>query len=292
MDFLPRDSGRPSSSELEKYDITSNSCCKELQSILTSPHVKDAENVMASLYQSTVSMITKLLEPFCAEIIEEAVDVINYGIHIQDKKAEDIKSAKSTKDAFAKLEISKKWDDTSILRKLLSAVQVVRPDLYKVVIAAFDHYVSHLVLYRKVKIMMKNIESLKSAVTLPGKDEVEARITVSDSIFQLQYDTCDDLWLVILAEGSGIPRDKIKCTSARPGNSSIITFHIPKHYIRHIMEATCKGPVVWAMLELKVIRIEIPGYFQFEVNWRTAILAVRDSLLSNQDLFRNTKVYI
>ena len=245
---------------------------------------------MKLLYRPTVSLIQKLLKPFQEEVIEEAIGIINDGILLEGKKEEDVKSAKSTEEIFEYLDIPKEWNDIAVLRDILDAVQVVDNQCYQAVTANLDHYHRHLELYHRVKEMTKNKQSLQGAATLPNQDEVEAKITLKDSIFQLRYDSCDNLWLVVLAEGSGIPRDQIKCGSALPGNSSIITFHIPKRYIRHLMEATQKGPVIWAMLELRVIRIEVPGYFIFEVNWNTATLPIRESLLTSRDLFRNTKV--
>ena len=237
-----------------------------------------------------MSLIQKLLKPFQEEVIEEAIGIINDGILLKGKKEEDVRSAKFTEEIFEYLDIPKEWNDIAVLRDLLDAVQVVDNGCYQAVTANLDHYHHHLVLYHRVKEMIRNKQSLQDAATLPGQDEVEVKITLKDSIHRLHYESCDDLWLVVLAEGSGIPRHQIKYGSALPGNSSVITFHISKRYIRHIMEATQKGPVIWAMLELRVIRIKVPGYFIFEVNWNTATLPIRDSLLTNRDLFRNTKV--
>ena len=281
---------RPLSVDLEKYVITPDSCRRRLQDLVISSKVKNAEEVMILLYRTTVSLIQKLLKPFQEEVIEKAVRIINNGILLKGMKEEDVRSAKSTEEIFENLDIPKKWNDLSVLWSLLTAIQVVHPSSYQKATAVLDHYQNHLIWYRRTKIMMKNKQSLQDKATLPSQDEVEAKITLKDSIFQLHYESCSDLWLVVLAEGSDIPRDQIKYGSALPGNSSVITFHIPKRYIRHLMEVTQKGPVIWAMLELRVIRIEVPGYFIFEVNWNTATLPIRDSLLTNRDLFRNTKV--
>ena len=253
-------------------------------------HVDDAKSVMESLYQTRVRIISDLLKSFKVEVINGAVGVISAGILVKGKKVEDVKFAESTEEVLSNLDIPRKWNDLSVLRSLLTAIQVVHPSSYQAATAVLDHYQDHLILYQRTEIMMKNKQSLQDAATSLGQDEVEVKITLKDSIFQLRYESCDDLWLVVLAEGSGIPRHQIKLGSALPGNSSVITFHIPKRYIGHIMKATQKGPVIWAMLELRVIRIEVPGYFNFEVNWNTATLPIRDSLLTNRDLFRNTKV--
>ena len=255
-----------------------------------SPHVSDAKSVMESLYDTSVIIISDLLKSFKVEVINGATRIISTGILVKGMKVEDVKFAESTEEVFSKLDIPKKWNDLSVLWSLLTAIQVVHPSSYQKATAVLDHYQNHLIWYRRTKIMMKNKQSLQDKATLPSQDEVEAKITLKDSIFQLRYESCNDLWLVVLAEGSDIPRDQIKYGSALPGNSSVITFHIPKRYIRHLMEVTQKGPVIWAMLELRVIRIEVPGYFIFEVNWNTATLPIRDSLLTNRDLFRNTKV--
>ena len=228
--------------DLEKYVITPDSCRERLQYYLRSSKVKNAEDIMILLYQPTVSLIQKLLKPFREEVIEEAIGIINDGILLKGKKEEDVRSAKSTEEVFENLDIPRKWNDISVLRDILDAVQVVDNRCYQAVTANLDHYHHHLVLYHRVKEMIRNKQSLQDAATLPGQDEVVEKITLKDSIFQLRYESCDDLWLVVLAEGAGIPRDQIKCGLALPGNRN------------------------------------------------TATLPIRDSLLTNRDLFRNTKV--
>ena len=247
-----------------------------------------------SLYFFTYSLIVTLFTEGHLDIIkEQALRIIDRGdsFRVEGKEKSVVMAAESVEKVLDYLGIPKMWDDLQLFVYILLPLKNCDLSCYKEVMGNLDHYKQHFFQYQKVQHMLKNTKALRGPEKTPGQDQVEVHFTVENNIFQLQYSTCNKLLLVVLAEGAGIPRDKIECGPVLPG-SSIITFYIPKQYIQSVNKTFYKGAVIWAMLELRVTRIEILGHFHFDVNWNTAVLPIRDSLLSNGDLFRNTKVCI
>ena len=249
---------------------------------------------MKSLYFFTYSIIVELFtEGHLDKIKGQALLIIDHGhmLRVEGKEKSVIMAAESVEKVLDYLGIPNMWDDLQLFVYILVPLKNCDPSCYKEAMGNLDHYNEHLFQYLKVQDMVKNTKALRGPEKTPGQDQVEVHVTVQNSIFQLRYSTCSELLLVVLAEGAGIPRDKIECGPVLPG-SSIITFYIPKQYIKSVSKTFYKGAVIWAMLELRVTKIEVLGHFHLDVNWNTAVLPIRDSLLSNGDLFRNTKVCI
>ena len=284
----------PRHAGLQKYDITADSCLQTMECTLTSRPVQSVKDLMMSLYFFTYTIIVELFtEGHLDKIKGQALRIIDRGhmVRVEGKEKSVIMAAESVEKVLDYLGIPKMWDDLQLFVNILLPLMNCDPSCYKEAMGNLNHYKQHFFQYLKVQHMLKNIKALRGPEKTPGQDQVEVHVTVQNSIFQLRYSTCNELLLVVLAEGAGISRDKIECGPVSPG-SSIITFYIPKQYIKSVNKTFYKGAVIWAMLELRVTRIEILGHFQFDVNWNTAVLPIRDSLLSNGDLFRNTKVYI
>ena len=243
--------------------------------------VPSAKDVMMSLYFLTYSIIVALFtEGHLDKIKEQALLIIDHGQRprVEGKEKSVVMGAESVGKVLDYLGIPKMWDDLLLFVTILLPLKNCDPHCYKEAMGNLDHYKQHLLQYLKVQDMLKNTKALRGPERTPGQDQVEVHVTVQNSIFQLRYSTCNELLLVVLAEGAGIPRDKIECGPVLPG-SSIITFYIPKQYIKSVSKTSYKGAVIWAMLELRVTRIEILGHFRFDVNWNTAVLPIRDSLL-------------
>ena len=215
---------------------------------------QSAKDLMMSLYFSAYSLIVALFtEGHLDKIKGQALLIIDHGhmLRVEGKEKSVIMAAESVKKVLDYLGIPDLWDDLLLFVTILLPLKNCDPSCYKEAMGNLNHYKQHLLQYLKVQHMMKNTKALRGPEKTPGQDQVEVHFTVENNIFQLQYSTCNELLLVVLAEGVGISRDKIECGSVQPG-SSIITFYIPKQYIKSVNK-TYKGAVIWAMLELRVI---------------------------------------
>ena len=253
----------------------------------------NAEEVLHLLYSSAYTLVLGLL-PKHAEIIKKQVVFIIDRKHkmVEGKQRVHVEAAKSTEEVLKYLDIPDKWNDLLLLMLVLRAVQTCDLSCYEEAMKILDHYQGHLFQYLQIKNRLENIEAFQGAQKPLKQDQVEVNITLKDSIYQLKYSSCHELWFGVLAEGVGIPRDQIEIGGpVRPG-SSIITFHIPKQYVKSLMKAHCQRAVSWVLLELRVQKIVIPGFIQVEINWSTAMFVIKDCLLSGGDFFRNTKVCI
>ena len=249
-----------------------------------------AKDVMRSLYFSTYCIIKELLKGHTEKVKQQAIlSVDQERIPNRTRQNDDIMAAKSTEEVLKYFDIPNKWDDPLPLVDIILAVLSDR-HCYEKAMKVLSHYKEHLLQYKQALSALKNKKAIKGASKPLGKDQLEVNITIEDSIDQLRYSTCNDLLVAVLTEGAGIPRDSIEYGKPVRLSSSIITYYIPNLFAKSLMEAVCKGTIVWAMLELRVKRIEIPRYCHFEINWSTAVFSIKNSLLSNEDFFSNTKV--
>ena len=268
-------------SHIQQYDILSH-CRRDLISFLSQ---EDPKSVMQLLYNGAYVALLTLLQPFLSDIKDTCLNLMGI-LRIQGPQV--VHTCMSVKELFSSMNIAKSWNDVSYLRAMLGALPPVHRGVPS---AILDHYEEHLFDYRSVVAAKKRLLEIKqSSDDLPSKDVVEVGITVKNSIQDLSYRGCHDVWRAVLVEGAGIPRDKVDWISVKPSQSTTVCFHIPKEYASRIAGCMLKGRFLWMLLELRVIKVQISGIACFWITWNNCNHLIKDALLTGGDLFRFTKV--
>ena len=241
----------------------------------------NAEDVLKSLYVGPYTIIVQLLNPHLTKTQEIVNQLISLG-RIEDKKSEEVNQRNSVAELSKYLELDKKWNDLSCLYNLISCLYVPNKEMYHEAFELLDHYNEHLIAYRYViAAVKKRLKALRRSSCPPPKEGmIKVEITVRDSISELTYKDCLDLWRMILVEGAGIPRDEIIWGSARTTQSTTVTFYVSQVYKQAIIVTVTRGSTLWAMLDLGVIKVAIPGIVEFCINWSMASSYIKQALLS------------
>ena len=241
---------------------------------------KDAKAILKMLYLSTYQQILQVIKSYLPQIKSSIGLLFDNNLIEDDIKRKEVEAKQSVDELCKYLRIHTSWDNTSCLNNMLNSLDS-KSQAYVQFKSILLHYEAHLHDYRLVISTKKKLESLRANNSqIASFDAVAVNITVTDSINELTCKGCMDLWRDILVEGAGIPRESIHWGSARSTRSTTITFYIKKIYIKFLTDWIFKPRSFWVMLHLRVIRIEIPGVIQADINWKNASQYIKDALLT------------
>ena len=232
-----------------------------------------------------------MLQPYLKQVREETLGLINTGLMmVSEEDVKKIKEADSVGSIFSYLNIQEEWNDLSYIS---TVVNILPKESLNEAEAVLYHYEQHLLDYRYIMSMKKRLPALQGEEEVSQGDDAAVQITVKDTIPEVTYGRCMELWRFLLIEGAGIDRSKTRWYPVQPGNSCVITFYIPRRHTRDVIDATSRGPLLWSLLELGVLRISIdhnPGSWHIDIKWSTICYSIQQTLLNGGDLLRSTKV--
>ena len=96
----------------------------------------------------------------------------------------------------------------------------------------------------------------------------------------------------LLSTAYGIPKEKITCDDADEGHSTTVTFLIPSQYTNDVIQRSVQLETLWALLQLGIIAVSIPGVFTFSPSVGCFLRLLRKSKAFTADLLRVTEVRV
>ena len=252
---------------------------------------ENAEQILQWSYRGVCIIIIPMLQPYLKQVREETLGLITTRLMIVPNEDEKkIKETDSVFSIFSYLHIQEKWNDLSYISNILN---ILPDETHIKAKAILHHYNQHLLDYCYIMSMKKRLPALQGEEEVSQGDDAAVQITVKDTIPEVTYGNCMELWRFLLIEGAGIDRSKTIWCSVQPSNSCVITFYIPRRHTRDVIDATSRGPLLWSLLELGVLRISIdhnPGSWYIDIKWSTVCYSIQQTLLNGGDLLRSTKV--
>ena len=242
---------------------------------------EDRYEAIQALYSNAYSALVRILERVCRTTTY--LDVLKKRMR-NNLRAEKLEQADSLSGFFQSIGIEERWDNLYFLRVAISCLPPIAKREKATARKVYNLYRHHLRAYQR-STSIKDWEVLMKAHEDQDKEAglVPLEITVTKDIEDYTWEECATM-------GNRFFGGHVQFCSARPGNSTIIVFMVPKTLAREIEEKLSKPDVVWTMKELGFQRVHAPGMFDKDVTAVISADSIRAGLESGVDFISLTKV--
>ena len=242
---------------------------------------EDRYKAIQTLYSNAYFALVRILERVCHTTTY--LDVLKKRMR-NDLRAEKLEQADSLSGFFQSLGIDEQWENLYFLSVAISCLPPIAKREKATARKVYNLYRHHLIAYQR-STSIKDREVLMKAHEDQDKEAglVPLEITVTKDIEDYTWEEC-------VTMGNRFFGGHVRFCSARPGNSTIIVFMVPKTLAREIEEKLSKPDVVWTMKELGFQRVHAPGMFDRNVTAVISADSIRSGLESGVDFISLTKV--
>ena len=246
--------------------------------------------VIKDLYHNTYMRIFDILERNRLHQ-ERMVRAAQVAIQLELGEDEEniIPDGLTVKELLDKLCISKMWDNTDLLCKIVNFLPEDEKSLALVLLERYEMYL----LFYNIAVKLKHSPIEVAAASEVTDAQAQLEVTVAKDLDEISRMDCEEMVLLLFSKACKIPPYKIKARAFWPGNSATIAFVINKSFMQNILKYLFEGNSMWAFKELGVIRVRIPSLFEVDVSellTRHFKEALRSGLTGDMDFVAATKV--
>ena len=252
--------------------------------------------IIRLLFCNFLSPIRKLLTPYLPEVKIAADDYYQQGLHPEAVAEGAITSAESVEGLFNLMSVKKMWDNTRFFRKVVAAIPASAP-ARQAAEGILLHYNAHLAIFKRATLLRDALaKETKIDKKKTGSNDdnklIPLKITSAKPIGGFTSEDCYRIQAQLLGTAYGIPQEKIICQDADERRSTTVTFVVPSQYMHDIVQCSTQLPTVWALLELDIIEVCIPGVFTFIPSVGCFLSLLRVSKPFTADLLGVTEVRV
>ena len=258
----------------------------------------DHTDAIKLLYVNSLTVIKKLLKPHFPAIKMAANQYCQVGLHRGTVGESVLASAESVDSLFNQMSVTGMWDNTRFLRKAIGSIPRSAPER-GVAETILSHYNLHLAVYERATLLKdalakrKKSKSEKKRKPLGENAKLVAlKVTSVKAFDSFTCEDCHRLQVQLLSTAYGIPKEKIACDDADEGHSTTVTFLIPSQYTNDVIRHSVQLETLWALLQLGIIEVSIPGVFTFSPSVGCFLRLLRESKAFTADLLRVTEVRV
>ena len=258
----------------------------------------DPTDAIKLLYSNSFTVVKKLLKPHFTVVKMAADQYCQLGLHPGSVGNGVLVSAESVDSLLNQMSVTGKWDNTRFLRKAIGSIPRSAPER-GVAEAILSHYNLHLAIYEKATLLKdalvkkKEAKSEEEEKALGGNAElVPLKITAKKAFNKFTCEDCHRLQVELLSTAYCIPKEKIICDDADESHSTTVTFLIPSWYTNDIVLSSTQLETLWALLQLAIIEVSIPGVFTFSPSVGCFLALLKKSSAFTADLLRVTEVRV
>ena len=245
--------------------------------------------LMKDLYLNTYVCVAGILEhgvQQSRDMVRAAQTAIELGL--AEGEAEGLTPILTVAELLKKLHISIKWDNTTLLEKMVGRLPKEARTLAMSLLVRYNLYLD---VYDDVATVRDSLTKVEAAPEVT-EAQLPVEVTVAKDVTEFTGKDCKEMLDLLLRKSWKIPRNKIMVNEARSGDSTTVVFIIDKAFIQSIIQYSEEGRVLWAFQELSVTRVRI-GVFEVNVSHLLTQHfkeALRSGLTGNMDFMGATKV--
>ena len=258
----------------------------------------DPTDAVKLLYSNSLTVIKKLLKPHFAAVKMAADQYCQLGLHQGTMGEGVLASAESVDSLLHQMSVTGMWDNTRFLRKAIGSIPRSSPER-GVAEAILSHYNLHLAIYQRATLLKDALAKRKKSKSEKKRKPLEEnaklvplKVTAVKAFDNFTCEDCHQLQVQILSTAYGIPKEKITCDDADESHSTTVTFLIPSQYTNVVVQRSIQLETLWALLQLGIIEVSIPGVFTFSPSVACFLTLLRESKAFTADLLRVTEVRV
>ena len=258
----------------------------------------DPTDAIKLLYSNSLTVIKKLLNPHFAAVKMAANQYCQLGLHRGTVGESILASTESVDSLFNQMSVTGMWDNTRFLRKAIGSIPRSAPER-GVAETILSHYNLHLAVYERATLLKdalakrkKSMSEKKRKPPLKNAELVALKVTSVKAFDSFTCEDCHRLQVQLLSTAYGIPKERITCDDADEGHSTTVTFLIPSQFTNDIVLSSTHLETLWALLQLSIIEVSIPGVFTFSPSVGCFLTLLRRSKVFTADLLKVTEVRV
>lgn len=274
-----------------EYDVEMNDCHylrKAMKKALKNEKLDSCELIKA-LYANTFVLVADILERnehHSTKMVRAARTAIELKLAKGNAKA--LTTTLTVTKLLEKLCISKSWDETHLLERMVYCIPVYARTLALRLLERYDKLLEAYDSAVKLKDSLKRVPA-EPEVT---DSQVPVEVTLSKDLTEFTRRDCKEMLDMLLCKVFKIPRSKITVLEARSGDSTTVVCSIDRAFMQNLIQYSVEGSLMWAFRELGVTRMQI-GLFEVNVSQLLSQHfkdVLRSGLTSGMDFVGATKV--